>query len=66
MTRIDIPIDPKVLDRQTRIVLLKIDIITYSELSNFLESLLLLDYKPTAEFSQTIVRELENRQKKLV
>ncbi len=66
MTRIDIPIDPKVLDRLTRIVLLKIDIITYSELANFLESLLLLDYKPTAEFSQTIVRELENRQKKLV
>ena len=54
--------DAKVVERLARSVALQhIERLTYTEMGQYLESLMFLGYKPNEEVSNAVVKELENR-----
>ena len=67
MTRVDMQHDAKVVERLARSVALNhLEKVTYSEMGQFLETLMFLGYKPNEEIGKKIIEELEKRQRMLV
>ena len=67
MTRVDMQHDAKVVERLARSIALNhLEKITYSEMGQFLETLMFLGYKPNEEIGNKIIEELEKRQRMLV
>ena len=62
MTRIDVQHDQKLIGKLAKSVNDGLSKLSYTQIGLYLESLLLLDFKVTPEFSDKIVKELETRQ----
>jgi len=66
MGRLDIQHDQKLIGRVAKnVVNENLNILTYEQLSLYLESLLVLQYRATEDFSSQVVANLELRQKQL-
>jgi len=65
-TRLELRPDQKIVDKSVKGVCTALNHLTYTQIAEFLESLLNLEYRLGPEVSEQIIMELENRQKALL